>query len=213
MQTLIYLVRHGETDGNRVLRYQPYDTPLSATGRGQVQRLAERLAEEGPFAALYASDLTRTLETAAVVGERLGLAPIPDRRWRELDAGDWKGQLYADVEVSFPGQRARWFEGGGLERMPGAAGESSADVRDRVTAAFEELVQQHAGERCIVVSHGWALAIVLAAIHDWDHAAAFRQQRIRLTNTAVSVIEVDPGNVRRCILLNCTRHLPEAALA
>lgn len=206
MPTTVYLVRHGETEGNRVRRYQPYNTPLSEEGRRQAQFVAERLAAEGPFVALYTSDLSRTQETAAIIAAQLGLVPIPDPRLRELDPGDWKGSLYDEIETHFPGHREQWIASGGLERLPGAEGESTAEVRERVTAAFDEVVARHPGAQVILVSHGWALAILLAAIHDWGHADAFREQRIRLGNTSVSVVEV--AGRRRCTLLNCTRHLP-----
>lgn len=210
MPTTIYLVRHGETEGNRIRRYQPYATPLSDEGRRQAALVAERLAGEGPFDALYASDLARTMETAAAISARLGLAPIPEPRLRELDTGDWKGELYGDIEARFPGQRDRWIAGGGLERLPGAAGESTTDVRERVTTAFDGIVARHPRGRVIAVSHGWALAILLAVIHEWDHAKVFREQRIALGNTAVTVVEVDDGGTRRCLLLGCTRHLVTA---
>ncbi|MGI8552398.1 MAG: histidine phosphatase family protein, partial [Dehalococcoidia bacterium] len=208
MRTIVYLVRHGETEGNRVRRYQPYDTPLSERGRAQAQLVSERLAAAGPFAALYTSDLSRTNETAGVIGEQLGLNPIPDPRLRELDTGDWKGSLYDEIETRFPGHRDHWISGGGIERLPGSSGESTGDVYRRVTAAFEDIIGRHPGERVLLVSHGWALAILLAPIHGWDYADTFREQRIPLGNTAVSVIEVDSDGARRCTLLNCTRHLP-----
>jgi probable phosphoglycerate mutase len=209
MRTEVYLVRHGETLGNRLRRYQPYDTPLSDAGREQARLVAERLAAEGPFTALYTSDLARTMETARAIGAALGLEPIPDPRLRELDTGDWKGSLYDDIEARYPGYRERWIAGGGLERLPG--GESTSDVLCRVTEAFEAMVRRHLGERVIAVSHGWALAILLAALHAWDYAESFREQRIRLGNTAVTVVQADADGARRCILLGCVRHLPALA--
>ncbi|HZU76136.1 MAG TPA: histidine phosphatase family protein [Dehalococcoidia bacterium] len=211
MTTTLYLVRHGETMGNRVRRYQPYDTPLTDEGRAQARLVAARLAEEGPFAALYASDLTRTLETAAAIGEQLGLRLVPDPRLRELDCGDWKGVLYTEIEARFPGHRERWIAAGGLERLPGPEGESTTDVHARVTAAFNEYVTRHAGGRVILVSHGWALGMLLAAIEDVHYADAFREQRYQFGNTSVTIVEVDNGGVRRCSLRNCTRHLVVAA--
>lgn len=211
MRTTIYLVRHGETAGNRVRRYQTYDTPLSDDGREQARRVAERLAREGPFAAIYTSDLARTLETADTIGAKLGLTPTLERRLRELDVGDWKGTLYEEIEQRFPGHRERWIAGGGVERLPGAAGESTADVLRRVVAAFEEIAARHAGEQVIAVSHGWALAVLVTALHGWDQIETFREQRLRFDNTAVTVFEIDAAGVRRCLLLNCTRHLAQAA--
>jgi broad specificity phosphatase PhoE len=209
MRTILYLVRHGQTAGNRDGRHQRYDTPLSEAGETQARLVAERLASEGPFAALYVSDLARTLQTGTVIGARLGLEPVAEPRLRELDMGDWKGMLVSEVQERFPGQRERWIAGGGLQRAPGPAGESTADVYARVTGAFDDIVTKHAGERVILVSHGWALSMLLAAIHAWDYADCFREQRIRLGNTAISIVEVDSTGERRCTLLNCTRHLGE----
>ncbi len=209
-QTVIYLVRHGETQGNRVRRYQPYDTPLSDEGSTQAALVAERLAGEGPFTALYASDLARTLETAGAISRRLGLPIIAEPRMRELDAGDWKGMLYSEIEQQYPGHRERWIAAGGIERLPGASGESTTAVHRRVTAALDEIAARHAGERVIVVSHGWALTILLSAVHEWDYVEAFREQRLHLGNTSVSIVEINATGVRNCTLLNCTLHLPAA---
>ena len=210
MLTTVYLVRHGETDGNRVRRYQPYDMPLSDLGREQARLVAERLAVEGPFTALYASDLARTMETATAIAGSLELAPRPEPRFRELDTGDFKGSLYDDIEARHPGMRERWIAGGGVERLPGAAGESTTDVHRRVTEAFEELVALHAGERIIVVSHGWALAMLLAALHNVEHTEAFREQRFPFGNTSVTIVEIE-GDTRRCVLINSTGHLEAGA--
>jgi hypothetical protein len=120
--TVLVLVRHGETLGNREGRFQTYGTPLSDTGRTQASRLAERIAAEHRVRAIYTSDLTRALETATIIGDRLGLTPIPDRAFRELDVGDWKGLLRPDVMEQFPGGFDGWLADGGREPLPGAEG-------------------------------------------------------------------------------------------
>jgi 2,3-bisphosphoglycerate-dependent phosphoglycerate mutase len=79
-RTVVYLVRHGETPGNRIRRFRPYDTPLSDRGKQQARLVAERLAADGPFAALFASDLARTMETAGEISRRLGLPIVPEPR-------------------------------------------------------------------------------------------------------------------------------------
>jgi broad specificity phosphatase PhoE len=150
------------------------------------------------------------METAAAIGARLGLEPAAEARLRELDTGDWKGTLYTDIEARYPGHRDRWIAGGGVERMPGEAGESTLDVQRRVVAAFDEIVARHPDERVLVVSHGWALAILIATIHAWDHVETFREQRIQLGNTSITVIEVDADGTRRCMLLGCVQHLAAA---
>ncbi len=209
MTTTFYLVRHGETMGNRIRRFQTYDTPLSDRGREQALRVGARLAGEGPFHALYSSDLARTMETAAAIGARLELPPVPHLAFRELDTGDLKGNLYTDVDARTPGFLDGWIASGGVERMPGAAGECAMDVFHRTGAAFEELTTRHAGQRLVVVSHGWALALLLAYLHGWDPIEQFRKQEIRLENTAVTIVEADAER-RRCVLLGCTAHLTES---
>jgi len=209
--TTVFLVRHGETAGNRERRIQPYETPLSARGRAQARLVAERLSGEGPFDALYTSDLRRARQTASAIGRSLRLRPISDARLRELDMGDWKGYLHDEIGLHFPCSRDEWVADGGLERLPGAGGESTTDVVARVSAAFEAIVAGHAGQRVILVSHGWALMLLLAALLNERHADVFREQRRRLENTSVTVFEAGAAGEYVCSLLNCTRHLDGAA--
>jgi probable phosphoglycerate mutase len=205
--TTLVLVRHGETLGNRDRRFQTYDTPLSDTGRAQAERVAERLAADGPFHALYTSDLARTRETAAAIVARTSLTPHFTPALRELDTGDFKGTLRDEIDAVHPGRLQGWIDAGGVERMPGTAGECVADVHARTAAFLAEVCARHPGERVLLVSHGWALSILLYHVHGWDHTESFAAQRIHLNNTAVSVVEVDADGARRCTLLGCTAHL------
>ncbi len=207
MPTTLYLVRHGETPGNRLRRFQTYDTPLSDTGREQARRVADRLADEGPFDALYSSDLRRTVETATPIGARLGLMPVLVPALRELDAGDLKGTLYTDLNEREPGRLDRWIAGGGRKRWPGASGENTEDVLRRVSAFFDDAVARHCGSRVVAVSHGWALQVLMAYIEGADHIAAFAERRIVFANTAVTVVEVEADGTRTCRLRNCIAHL------
>src|SRR2546428_8223790 len=89
----LILVRHGETVWNQENRWQGQaDVPLSETGRAQARRLAQRLRAEGrPVRAIYASDLSRAFHTAEILGEVLGMPPLPDVGWREMDMWVWSG--------------------------------------------------------------------------------------------------------------------------
>ena len=64
--TKIFLVRHGEADGNRYRRSQgQQDVPLSQRGREQAEALRQRFAEI-PLHAAYASDLQRAYDTVCI---------------------------------------------------------------------------------------------------------------------------------------------------
>lgn len=64
----VYLVRHGETEG------EGQERRLSAAGRARAEALADRLAGAG-IEAIHTTDYRRTRETAAPLAERLGLHP------------------------------------------------------------------------------------------------------------------------------------------
>jgi uncharacterized phosphatase len=71
--TLLYLVRHGETDWNRQRRIQgSTDIPLNATGRDQAARTA-RLLGRRSWDAILTSPLSRAVETASIISGELGL--------------------------------------------------------------------------------------------------------------------------------------------
>jgi broad specificity phosphatase PhoE len=79
----VLMARHGETNDNLPpLRFQGFtDTPLNDTGRRQAHELADRLAPDR-IATIWTSDLSRALETAEILGSRIGLEPRPDARLR-----------------------------------------------------------------------------------------------------------------------------------
>jgi probable phosphoglycerate mutase len=95
----ILLARHGETAATRrgtLLGRR--ELPLTGEGRRQAERLAEAVADTG-LVRLYSSPSGRTLETAAIVGARLGLEPVVDERLLETDKGRWAGRSRAEIKV------------------------------------------------------------------------------------------------------------------
>src|SRR5437762_14262017 len=95
--TTLLLARHGETDWNRDGRWQGQtDTPLNNRGREQARALAGMVARDG-IAAVYASDLVRATETAAIVAGRLAVALHVGSRLREVYFGSWGGRAASAV--------------------------------------------------------------------------------------------------------------------
>jgi broad specificity phosphatase PhoE len=178
----IVLVRHGETNDNLApLRFQGFtDTPLNDTGRAQAHEVAARLAERNPAArSLWTSDLSRAHETAAIIGERLGLDPRPDARLREASRGRWEGYTFAEIERDEPELYAAWQQAPAQWRFPG--GESLLEQQQRVTASLTEI---HAGGElpALVVCHGGSIRVMLCAA-DPRGLAAFHD--FRVPNVAV----------------------------
>jgi probable phosphoglycerate mutase len=124
----LYFVRHGETDWNRLQRYQGQtDIPLNDTGRDQARRNGRMLAVHLGAAAgdldYVASPLSRTTETMQIVRAELGLDPHAfrrDDRLKEQHFGHWEGQLWSELPsldpVGFAARKAdpwHWMPQGG----------------------------------------------------------------------------------------------------
>src|SRR5690606_38709702 len=108
--TELWLIRHGESTGNAEGRLQGQaDFPLSERGRRQALALALRLRGLD-FAALYASDLSRALDTACVIGEAVGLPVVSDPRLREIDIGSWSGLTADEIAARHGDDWRRWSE-------------------------------------------------------------------------------------------------------
>jgi probable phosphoglycerate mutase len=144
--TTLLLVRHGETDWNADGRLQGHtDRPLTDFGRRQARDLAAALEGED-LAAIYSSDLTRALETAEIVGERLGLPVMLDRDLREKDWGNWEGLTAVERDrVEF-------------------VGESTEAHEERILHALRRISELHPDGSCVlVVTHGGSMRRVQTA--------------------------------------------------
>ena len=156
--TELILIRHGETDWNRELRFQGHvDVGLNAVGLEQARRLAGRLAGENP-AHLYASDLLRAQQTAQPVAVQLGLPVNSDPALREQSFGLVDGIRVDDIKAQHPQAWEGWLRFHEDYRMPD--GESARQFHARVMDAVGRLVAAHRGETLLVVTHGGVLDMI-----------------------------------------------------
>ncbi len=164
-RTELWLVRHGQTDWNIQGRYQGQsDIPLNESGLAQAQALSEELRAEQAagkhFTAIYSSDLERACRTAEIIAGPLGLPVRIDARLREINQGDWEGKNYRAIVAQYQDLLALREEDALQSRAPG--GESTLEVAERVRAAADDIAAAHPGETVLVVSHGVALACLIA---------------------------------------------------
>lgn len=162
--TELILIRHGETDWNRELRFQGHvDVPLNATGHEQARRLAERLAAERPVVDhLVCSDLIRTRETATpslqVYFPEQAIDTLTDPALREQSFGIVDGLRVDDIKADHADAWERWLRFEADYGMPG--GETTRQFHARVMDALRRIAQQHAGRTVMVVTHGGVLDMV-----------------------------------------------------
>ncbi|WP_425147716.1 histidine phosphatase family protein [Deinococcus sp.] len=159
--TEFWVVRHGESTWNIQGRYQGQtDVPLSLEGRLQAAMLAERLVGQ-PFSAVYSSDLSRALETATLVAERLDGAPKVqiDPGLREIDVGVLSGKDAVQIRQEFAGYLDALRLDPWATRRPG--GESMQDLFGRAGSSFRAMTARHPGQRVLVFTHGGVVRVAV----------------------------------------------------
>ena len=192
----IYLVRHGETEWNRIRRYQGWsDSPLTDQGRAQAQAIGRFLCTlpEAQSADLVASPIGRARHTAEIIRKCLGRSePLRfDDRLRELSFGSWDGFMRADIAALMPGafdeeRRDEWY-------FATPDGETYEVFAGRVGAWLAEA--QARDQPLIVVTHGVVTRILRGLYAGLPRAAAMRlpvpQDRIfRLAQGTIEEIAV-----------------------
>ncbi|HEY2342728.1 MAG TPA: histidine phosphatase family protein [Chthoniobacteraceae bacterium] len=209
MNTRIFLIRHGATTLTVEDRFAgATDVPLSDEGREQARRLGQRLSNE-KIAAVYASNLGRTIETARLVAEPHGLEVQPREGLREISHGHWEQMTRREVEEKYPHEAAAWDKDPYTFAPEG--GESGLGVTARALPALLELVRDHAGERLLVVSHKATIRLLLSSLLGFDP----RRYRDNLDQSpaALNIVDFKDPVRARLTLFNDTSHYAEAGLA
>ncbi|MCO5174327.1 MAG: histidine phosphatase family protein [Trueperaceae bacterium] len=199
----LWLIRHGETDWNREGRVQGRsDNALNDLGRAQARALGARLAATA-FDRVYASDLSRAVETARLVFP--GRAPELDARLREMAGGVLEGKTVAEMSESE--LRVRALRGSGRVDVRPEGGESYEDVMVRVRDWLGELPGQG---RVACVTHGGVIHTVLKVA--FGHVAgAPGGPTILIANASVSVVRLGAWTVVERV--NDHAHLEALTLA
>ena len=165
--TELILIRHGETDWNRELRFQgQVDVPLNAVGHEQAQRLARRLAGETVHQ-LYASDLLRTQQTARPLSAQLKLPGVADAALREQNFGQVDGMRVDDIKAQHPEAWDQWTRFDADWAFEGGA-ESTRTFHARVMDAVRRMVAAHPHETLLVVTHGGVLDMIYRTVRALD---------------------------------------------
>ena len=190
---MIYLVRHGQTEFNRINRLQGHvDSPLTPLGVDQAERvgaLLKTLIGDPADWVIEASSLGRTAHTARIIAGVLGVGGVVlEDRLREVSMGSWDGLTVDEIAAIAPeavaaAQRSSLFfhspDGETYEamaaRMRSWLGEALADGRPR-----------------IVVSHGVSGRVLRALYADLDWEAA-----VLMAAPQDAVFCLDGGRIER----------------
>lgn len=181
--TTLLLARHAVTaETGSMLSGRKPGIDLSEKGREQAASLGERL-KVLPIAAVYASPIERTMQTAEAVAVHHGLEVHELSGVLEADYGDWTGGKLGDLA-----KEDLWRT---VQRAPSRArfpaGESLAEMQVRMVAALERVVVDHPGDVVVVVSHADPIKSAIAH-YNGMHLDHF--QRIVVSPASVTVFQL-----------------------
>lgn len=185
--TLVLFVRHGKTPTTGTsLPGRAKGLHLAPEGVKQAAEAAKRIAKLKKVAAVYASPLERTRETAAPIGAATGLRVKPEPGLLECDFGAWTGRELKDL-FKLP----EWTT---VQRYPSGFrfpdGESFAEMQLRIVSTVERLVARHPGQTIVLVSHADPIKAAMAAAVG-THLDLF--QRIVISPCSVSAVLYGPA--------------------
>jgi broad specificity phosphatase PhoE len=206
--TRVFMVRHGATVLSAEDRFAGVtDVELSDEGREQARLLAERLSGE-KIAAVYASPLGRTVETARILAAPHDLPVQTCDGFREISHGHWEGMRRHEVEEKFPKEMAEWEKDPYTFAPPG--GESGLAVTARALPALIDLVREHPGENILIVSHKATIRLLLSSLLGFDP----RRYRDNLDQNpaALNIVDFRDPTHARLTLFNDTSHYEKAAI-
>ena len=161
----LYLIRHGESIGNKIgiSQGQRNDFSLTEKGHDQSKRIGKRLLGE-KINVVYSSDLKRAKETAEIIGKLHNIVPIFDKRLRERDFGDLENKENLLLNWKVHVKKIVEEQGLNPEEVKAPNGESDKDHWDRINNFLNEKLRQHPDDIIVVVAHAGSIKIYLGII-------------------------------------------------
>lgn len=183
--TQIYLIRHAEAEGNLYRRmHGQYNSGVTELGRLQIEALGDRFSDI-PLDAVYASDLCRTMETAAVLCRRKQLPLHTEPRLREINVGVWEDMPFGNAEEEYPDAMAQFMTDPNTWLLQEA--ETYETVARRGVEALRDIAEANPGKSVAVAAH----RIIISAVLDYLFPEIAGQGGS--ANTAVSLLTYENG--------------------
>lgn len=197
-----FVVRHGETDWNKLGRFQGH-TDISLNDRGLSQARETAVAsEDWGYTAIYSSPLVRTVQVAEEIAKVTPMLVSQEPGLKELSLGDLEGVTGEEMRNDWPDLFAAWRTE--PEKMSMPNGESLGELRDRTWQVILDIERKHSSDDSIVViSHNFAIRSIVNELLGMPLAYF---HRMSLNLASVCTFDSDERG-RRLTGYNSTSHL------
>lgn len=161
---VLYLLRHGQTEGKIKIYKGLLDVPLSKEGESQAKKVSKFLL---PYMkrydlkpeVIYSSPLKRALSTAEIIGKELSLKIKKADELKERSFGKWEGLSINEIISIYPEEFEKWRSN--PLRFSPPDGESTLQLRRRAKKIIKQIINNHRGSQIFVVGHGSINRVIL----------------------------------------------------
>ncbi|MGC9046202.1 MAG: histidine phosphatase family protein [Thermodesulfovibrio sp.] len=161
---VIYLLRHGQTEGAKKVYKGHIDVPLSKEGEVQVEKVAHFLKEhvkkyELKPEIVYSSPLKRALTSGEILSRTLSLKLKTEEILKERSFGKWEGLGINEIISLYPEDFERWRQN--PVRFSPPEGESTLEVSKRAKEALKKIIKTHKNSQIFITAHGGINRVIL----------------------------------------------------
>jgi probable phosphoglycerate mutase len=193
-------MRHGQAESNvnRILAGRHLESHLTEIGRQQVADSTRHLMRNIAFEKVYVSPVTRTIETAQIVSEILGIDYVIDERLHETEMGRLVGMNYEDVTIRYGDVLTRFYSD--YDPVLESFGvETFASIKHRIVSLLDDVLQKHGDTNVLMVTHldpiKAALATLLNLSSDSLHRWNIRNASLTILKHESKVYSISGVNV------------------
>jgi broad specificity phosphatase PhoE len=182
----LFMIRHGEIASNIKKIYAgSSDEELSGKGIYQAEQAAVRL-KNYHIHALYTSPMKRALETAQIIGGKIGKKPVIHTAFREMEMGPWEGLSEDDIHRQFPTEWLLWQTRPADVNLPGR--ETLEELLHRVLQGVRSIYRNSKNRNILVITHVSVIRVLLI----WHAGYSVNRYRtISVPNAGIFEIKID----------------------
>jgi len=148
---------------------------------------------------LYASGLSRSIESAGIIGSPHGLAPNKESGFNELGFGKWEGLSFSEIDKEYPELFPLWLKNPVFYTPPD--GERLLDAQERIMSTLYKIVETQKGRNVVIVSHAGTLKIIIPTFLTLDLS---NMNKVAQDYGCVDIIDMYDDNRTVIKLLNYT---------
>lgn len=194
VQTIVYLIRHGQTEWNLEARMQGHkNSPLTEVGITQANGLHNRLMNE-KIDLIYSSESERAYDTARIIKGDKDIPIYRRNGLREINMGEWEGMKQSDIINKYP-QIWNNFWNNPIQYTPVGQGESYTEFKNRIITDVENIINSNQGKNIAIITHRIVLKVLMLHFNNQD-----------ITNIG-NIPDIQPASLSKICINNEVREI------